>query len=400
MKADFSWIIDPLQSEKRLANRYIAGLLVILLLAGGANLIMDQLLRAQEKAAETIELASRQRMLSQRITQLAYRYVLADSPHESNYIYRNLDLAIREMRQSHEELLKHAPSRIYAEVADPIYFDAPYRLDMRVRGFLGAAEGLLAHDPGSLDTNSPYLEQLREREGSLVLEGLGLAVERYVEQAGEAMRHLRWMLWALFGMLLLTVLLLGAVIFRPAFVRLVERAQELYLEAETDVLTGSHNRRGFLQRAEALHGHVKRREGRCTLLALDIDHFKAINDAYGHQAGDQMLAGVVEACAQHLRQPDVLGRLGGEEFAVLLPGVAPDIGMKVAEKLRRLVQDLEVDIGTGTPLGCTVSIGVTELRAQDETPAVALARADAALYRAKAGGRNRVLCTTSQDEPD
>lgn len=398
MKADFSWITDPLGPEKRLANRYIAGLLLILLLAAASNLVMDRLLRGEEKSAEVIELASRQQMLSQRIMQLAYRYILSETPHETNYLYRSLELAIREMRQSHEELLKHAPSRIYAEVADPIYFDAPYRLDMRVRGFLGAAEGLLTHDPGALDANNPYLEQLRERDGSLVLQGLGLAVDRYVERSGQAIRHLRWMLWALFGMLFLTVLLLGAVIFRPAFVRLMERARELHLEAGTDVLTGSRNRRGFFHWAEALHTHVKRREGPCTLLALDIDHFKAINDTHGHQAGDQVLAQVVEACARNLRQPDVLGRLGGEEFAVLLPGVPQETGMAVAEKLRRLVEGLKVEAGTHELLCCTVSIGVTELLVRDESPATALARADAALYRAKANGRNCVILAGPEDD--
>lgn len=400
MKADFSRIMDPLGPEKRLANRYIAGLFLILLLAAGSNLVMDRLLLAEEKSAEVIELAGRQQMLSQRIIQLAYRYVLAETPHERNYLHSGLDLAVREMRQSHEELLKHAPSQIYTDVADPIYFDPPYRLDMRVRGFLGAAEGLLAHDPGALDINNPYLQHLREHEGSLVLQGLGLAVERYVEQAGDAMRYMRWMLWTLFGLLLLTVLLLGAVIFRPAFVRLMERARELHREAGTDVLTGGRNRRGFLHWADILHTQVKRQAGSCTLLALDIDHFKVINDTYGHQAGDQVLTRVVEACTRHLRQSDVLGRLGGEEFAVLLPGIAPKTGMAVAEKLRRLVENLEVEAGTETPLSCTVSIGVSELLVQDENPAMALARADAALYRAKAEGRNRVVLAASDDDPN
>ena len=90
--------------------------------------------------------------------------------------------------------------------------------------------------------------------------------------------------------------------------------------------------------------------------------------------------------------------MGGEEFAILLPGVSPDRGLFVAEKLRSRVEGLAVDVGTDAPLGCTVSIGVSELLGRDNGPESALSRADAALYRAKAQGRNRVVLADNELE--
>ncbi|MFD1380885.1 GGDEF domain-containing protein [Fodinicurvata halophila] len=138
---------------------------------------------------------------------------------------------------------------------------------------------------------------------------------------------------------------------------------------------------------------------RCALLLLDIDYFKAINDAHGHEAGDRVLTQVVETCGRNLRQHDVLGRLGGEEFAILLPGSTARGGYGVAEKLRELIEDLEVEVAGDRRVNCTVSVGVAELKVEDETPADAVARADAALYRAKQAGRNRVIIA-EEDEQD
>lgn len=388
--------MDPLRDERRLANRYIAGLLIIVLLIAGAGFLIDRLLRAEHNTAEIVELAGRQQMLSQRITQLAFRYAHADNPQEASSLHSRLSTAAREMRRTHETLLKTPPAPGYADAADTIYFDPPYRLDERVRKFLGAVEGLLgAFERRGLD--SPYLAHLRDREGTLLLHGLQRVVERHVRQSQIAMVRLQWVLWSLFAAILLIIALLGILIFRPAVARLMARKLELHREAGTDPLTGSQNRRGFFTCAEDLHQRRQREGESCALLLLDIDYFKAINDAYGHEAGDRVLTHVVAACGRNLRQRDVLGRLGGEEFAILLPGSTARSGHGVAEKLRALVEDLRVEVGGDRRINCTVSIGVAELKAEDETPAEAVARADAALYRAKQAGRNRVIIAEEDD---
>jgi diguanylate cyclase (GGDEF)-like protein len=118
---------------------------------------------------------------------------------------------------------------------------------------------------------------------------------------------------------------------------------------------------------------------------VDIDHFKSINDGFGHAAGDQVLAAVGHALTTHLRTGDLVSRYGGEEFLVILPDTPPAGAMQVAERLREAVAGL-----TGLPKQVTVSIGVAACH-QDETAERLVARADAALYRAKSDGRNRVI---------
>ena len=125
---------------------------------------------------------------------------------------------------------------------------------------------------------------------------------------------------------------------------------------------------------------------------LDIDHFKSINDSHGHETGDQALVALARTCAPELRENDLLVRLGGEEFVVLLPDTDIVTARHVAERLRAAVARLSLCSVAGTGLGFTVSIGVScaQAWAADELDAM-LRRADAALYRAKAAGRNQVV---------
>ncbi len=164
---------------------------------------------------------------------------------------------------------------------------------------------------------------------------------------------------------------------------------ELRQLATTDSLTGIANRRFFLQRATEELQRFKRYGGSVALLMLDLDHFKRINDTWGHAIGDRVLRHFTDQVQEHLRGTDILGRLGGEEFALLLPGAGIDGACGLAERLRQGIVATPVVAEAGE-VAYTVSIGVTMLDARDNEPDAALARADAALYRAKESGRNRV----------
>ena len=155
-----------------------------------------------------------------------------------------------------------------------------------------------------------------------------------------------------------------------------------------DALTGIWNRRHLdgllateIQRCERLQGTL-------TLCMVDVDHFKGINDRHGHAAGDEVLKGVAAGMRQQLRAIDELGRFGGEEFLVLLPGTPLAHAEVCAERLREAVAALQVLPQRGERV--TVSIGVAEF-APGDTPVALLERADRALYRAKTGGRNRFV---------
>lgn len=159
---------------------------------------------------------------------------------------------------------------------------------------------------------------------------------------------------------------------------------ELEHLATHDSLTNAFNRRSM---NEACNKELERcrRHGRSmALIMMDLDHFKAINDHYGHQAGDQVLVSFVLKVRALLRQPDLLGRFGGEEFIVLLPETSREEALIVADRIR------EVCILNKHEPSCTVSMGVTTNHHDSDTVDTLVSRADAALYRAKTNGRNRV----------
>jgi len=165
--------------------------------------------------------------------------------------------------------------------------------------------------------------------------------------------------------------------------------ENLQLLATTDSLTGVANRRHFLNRVSEEIKRIKRYGGTCVLIMLDLDHFKRINDTWGHATGDQVLRHFTQLVQGHLRDTDLLGRLGGEEFAVLLPETAQDGAVNLAERMRKHVE-IEPARSEKGQIAYTVSLGLTSIAAQDGNPDAVLARADEALYQAKSNGRNQL----------
>ena len=159
--------------------------------------------------------------------------------------------------------------------------------------------------------------------------------------------------------------------------------------AETDPLTGLWNRRKFFELLDIEQARVHRYERPGTVLSLDIDHFKAVNDRHGHAVGDAMLVHFARLIRQQLRQVDIVGRVGGEEFAVILPETDRHAAWQVAEKLRAIVEATPLVLESGQKIPVTVSLGLAVLEGGSNTDTVMLA-ADQALYRAKSLGRNAI----------
>lgn len=158
--------------------------------------------------------------------------------------------------------------------------------------------------------------------------------------------------------------------------------------ATTDDLTGLLNRRAFCAQADAARMLAQRQQQPIALLMLDIDHFKQINDRFGHATGDQALLKFSGTCGAALREYDILGRMGGEEFVLALPDTGLAAARGVAERLRQAVMETQL-LTCGNRYTMTVSIGVVVIAPDEDLPS-ALARADHALYQAKHAGRNRV----------
>lgn len=173
--------------------------------------------------------------------------------------------------------------------------------------------------------------------------------------------------------------------------------QELRIQASTDSLTGAANRRRWLELAEQEIGHARRHGQPLAVLMMDMDHFKLINDGHGHAAGDRVLVTFAQACREQLRSHDVLGRMGGEEFCVLLPATELEGAAEVGERIRQAAAALAILLEDSSRLPVSVSIGVALVTAADSGIDVALAKADLALYRAKQSGRNRVCVAMGEE---
>lgn len=171
--------------------------------------------------------------------------------------------------------------------------------------------------------------------------------------------------------------------------------RELRRLATIDPLTGAFNRRYFLSAATQEMERTVRYSGALSVLMVDIDHFKHVNDQHGHALGDEVLRKVVEVCRANLREVDVFSRLGGEEFAALLPQTAMAGAVGLAERLRRAVAEMVVPLA-GTDLRVTISVGVAERQPGEASFDHLLGRADQALYRAKQSGRDRVELAPSR----
>lgn len=189
----------------------------------------------------------------------------------------------------------------------------------------------------------------------------------------------------IYELLIMTSLLpLGVVMLANEVISL-----QLRRHAEHDSLTNLYNRRIFL---ELLHKHkslATRTKTPFSLLVLDIDNFKAINDTYGHLAGDEVLVHFADIMQKNLRQEDVIGRMGGEEFSIFLPNIAMEAAISFAERLRVMIEGNPASTSKGQ-IHYTISVGVTNIEC-DTTLAKALEIADAAMYAAKNSGRNKVI---------
>ncbi|WP_258069666.1 GGDEF domain-containing protein [Arthrobacter sp. SX1312] len=185
-----------------------------------------------------------------------------------------------------------------------------------------------------------------------------------------------------------TIVLLLIVSFTMATLSTEQALRDLRAQASHDDLTRILNRRGFLDLATAEIRRPHSRDTPCTLILADMDHFKQINDTYGHPAGDAVLQAAAAACTRAIRSTDLVGRYGGEEFILLLPGATPDTGELVSGQISRTLRSMQPAFDFPLP---TISYGIAALPPGPDRLQTAIAAADTALYEAKTAGRDRAL---------
>jgi diguanylate cyclase (GGDEF)-like protein len=167
--------------------------------------------------------------------------------------------------------------------------------------------------------------------------------------------------------------------------------QELEIQAHIDYLTGIPNRRYFMEIAEHELARAQRYNLAFAVIMLDIDHFKHINDQFGHNAGDQVLQFLAKLMQKSLREVDSIGRIGGEEFAIILPQTDKERALELAERLHTTIAQTKIPLNDKTTVRITISMGVTVLNDQAITFETLLNQADKGLYQAKSAGRDRIV---------
>jgi diguanylate cyclase (GGDEF)-like protein len=327
-------------------------------------------------------------MLSQRIAGLAAQYRLGDTTARDDMV-----LAIDAFEAAHETLVaasrNSAPDNVAARRLQELYFSPAEALDAHVRGFITDARKIArmaADDPELPGLLTPLFAAAR----STLLNQLNQVVVIQQFESERKVATLVRMQWGILATVLLTLLTEAVVIFRPMTRRINSYTTDLLVLATTDPLTRGLNRRAFMERGNAEMARSARYQRDVSLLMIDLDHFKTINDTHGHAAGDAVLRAVGDALRNKLRQTDLWGRVGGEEFAVMLIETDGNGAAVVADRLRRHFASMTVPYGA-YDLHFTVSIGVTSLVGADDGLEAAMRAADALLYEAKEAGRNRVV---------
>lgn len=375
-------------SPRFLTQCYIAALAIIALLSIASHLVLSEALRAEEGSAAIINSSGRQRMLSQRIVGLSAELIAGDATAR-----RPLVEATAAFSATHDRLVALLPATKGSERdrLEAIYF-GPETVDRRVVRFTGSAQRIAERGPGdaaSLRENADFKLLVDEARGPL-LDGLDHVVRVHQAASETRSRELITIQWSILAVVLATLLIEAIFIFRPMVSRLADYVLTLLRLADGDYLTGLANRRAFTDRGDRAIAHGRRHDRPASLLLIDVDHFKAINDAHGHPGGDTVLVELAETLRTMARASDIVGRIGGEEFAILLPETSPPQAAVIAERVRSSVASLRIPLD-GEDVVPTISIGMAAVRFHQADPlAAAMKTADAMLYRAKEAGRNRV----------
>ena len=380
---------SQINPSRQITAGYVLALSIVAVLALAVHVILDRVIVNQSNMADVLSTAAEQRTLVQQTALLADQYVQGQVDLRAD-LQNSVDLIMRNHRRlTTGDLELRIGDR--AEQVSQLYFAEPTTLDGRVRRFVDNVS-LMAELPPQQAINSvPYAMILDDAANGLD-ENLNQALDIYAAESTARIATLRTAQRMVLGVIILTLLCEAIFIFRPLARRMKDYSEKLYELANRDSLTGCANRRYFMELADDEVVKSRRYRRPLTFLMLDIDKFKSINDTYGHSVGDEAIRGLVRTCQNHLRRVDHMGRLGGEEFAVMLPETDVEGATIVAEKLRKLVEQQIIEYAEAK-LSYTVSIGAAQMRPADpqQTLAVILNEADEALYAAKNGGRNRVI---------
>lgn len=376
-------------TARGLTLRYVIALGLVAALSIASHFVVKDMLWVSEGSASVINMSGRQRMLSQRIVSLALELDRGDESAREP-----LKDAIAQFGRAHRNLLDFARATVDNPTAGArlrdTYFGAA-GADPAMRAFLAAASRIAgskgnAGQPG----HAADLTLLQTSARGPLLESLEQVVTIHQAVSEERTQRLVQIQRVLVAIVVITLQVEALFIFRPMVRDIAGYVRQLLDLADRDYLTGVANRRAFTDLARVEIQRARRHRRHLSILLIDADHFKRINDVHGHLAGDAVLIALAKTLEAGARREDIVGRIGGEEFAVLLPETALPQAREVAERLRRAMAGHPIP-AHGKSIDVTISIGMASVPLDVADPLVAaMATADSMLYKAKEAGRNCV----------
>ena len=389
----FSTKGNPTQALRR---AYITAFTVIAILTFFTHFFTSFITAKQQESTELLFMMSRQSNLIQQVIFDGYNYINSEAEIDQGFLKQT----VQDLSGSHGTIIRFVEGRgdySQSESLHEIYFEQPFMLNEKIRDFIQSAESMASYPPDQMASiKRTVMGNLIEKRTRL-LPLIDMANERYqTETAGVINRNYYFQLLAV-SFIIIVLLLEALFIFRPLVARINSYHKLLIRQAMEDPLTGLSNRRSFMKQSVKEIAQARRKESNICVALCDLDHFKSVNDVYGHEVGDRVLKHFSSLLKETLRAGDIIGRIGGEEFAIILSNdTGATTGQKVLDRLVEKVANTPCpyvdDKGQEQELTYTTSVGFCAKGHKHNLDIDALMKiADDALYEAKEGGRNRAV---------
>lgn len=395
---------DP---TKLLTKAYILAFALIALVSLSGHYVTAGISKQQKVSSEVAYELNKQRTEMQQILSYAPHYDRLGDALDLRFIYQSL----REVEESHYFILAYMDEqnilgKYKSEALRRIYYDPPYTAADHIKKYLKDANTFLnANEMADGEERKAAIDDMDYYYNNFIQPALELATDNYQTEILEKINSYQRLQHIGIALILLVLLAEAIFIFRPLIARIDNYNRMMKKYALEDGLTGLSNRRAFINRATIELNRAMRDNMPVAVALMDLDHFKSVNDTYGHDVGDLVLKHFSKLLKTSFRSGDVIGRIGGEEFAIVLPKTQQRYAKQILQKLARRVENTpcpyQDDDGNPQELEYTVSVGFigVETLANSDID-LYLKHADEALYHTKEHGRNGVTCYNELMDPE
>jgi diguanylate cyclase (GGDEF)-like protein len=385
--------IKTLAAHKKILP-YLLSLLVIGLLLIIVYFNLEKIIHEQQATAHLINVSGQQRMLSQRSALFTTEFLISDSAQTKQQALT----ALNTMLTNHDFLLKEHWITLTANQASPLsdaiyalYFSPPQQINRRV----GEFSALLKHSLDPL-TSLSVIQAVEDQQSDLnvatkqILNSFDILVTQYETENIDRIEHLRTVQKLTLAGFIFAFLVSALGWLRPMINKADNDAGFLHKDASHDYLTHLLTRQSYYVLAKQTVALCRRYESNLSLISFDIDHFKSINDQYGHDMGNMVIKQVADIIQENCRDSDSIFRFGDEEFLLMLPQTSVSEAQRLAEKLRKKIAANPVFFNK-VILEVTISGGIAQWHDKEDDLENTLKRADKALFEAKESGRDRTI---------